>query len=62
MNEHTEEEDEIDERHEQDSRQQSCSMTNKPELDSQALLSVLATIQANINQTNRFLTGETSSK
>ena len=49
MNEHIEEEDEIDERHEQDSRQQSCSKTNKPELDSQALLSVLATIQANIN-------------
>ena len=55
MNEHIEEGDERDERHEQDSRQQSCSKTNKPELDSQALLSVLATMQANMTQTNRFL-------
>ena len=55
MNEHIEEGDERDERHEQDSRQQSCSKTNKPELDSQALLSVPATMQANMTQTNRFL-------
>ena len=55
MNEHIEEGDERDERHEQDSRQQYCSKTNKPELNSQALLSVLATMQANITQTNRFL-------
>ena len=55
MNEHIEEGDERDERHEQDSRQQSCSKTNEPELDSQALLSVLATMQANMTQTNRFL-------
>ena len=55
MNEHIEEGDERDELHEQDSRQQSCSKTNKPELDSQALLSVLATMQANMTQTNRFL-------
>ena len=55
MNEHIEVGDERDERHEQDSRQQFCSKTNRHELDSQALLSVLATIQANMNQTNRFL-------
>ena len=55
MNEHIEEGDERDELHEQDSRQQSCSKTNTPELDSQALLSVLATMQANMTQTNRFL-------
>ena len=55
MNEHIEEGDERDERPEQDSLQQSCSKTNKPELDSQALLSVLATMQANMTQTNRFL-------
>ena len=55
INEHIEEGDERDELHEQDSRQQSCSKTNKPELDSQALLSVLATMQANMTQTNRFL-------
>ena len=55
MNEHIEEGDERDELHAQDSRQQSCSKTNKPELDSQALLSVLATMQANMTQTNRFL-------
>ena len=55
MNEPIEEGDERDDRHEQDSRQQSCSKTDQPELDSQALLSVLATMQANITQTNRFL-------
>ena len=55
MNEPIEEGDEPDERHEQNSRQQSCSKTNQPELDSQALLSVLATMQANMTQTNRFL-------
>ena len=55
MNEHIEEGDERDKRHEQDSHQQSCSKTNKPELDSQALLSVLSTMQTNMNQTNRFL-------
>ena len=42
-------------RYEQGSRQQSCSKTNEPELDYQALLSVLATMRANMNQTNRFL-------
>ena len=56
MNEPIEEGDERDERHEQDSRQQSCSKTNQPELDSRALLSVLATMQANMTQSNRFLT------
>ena len=55
MNKHIEEGDEIDERHEQGSHQQSCSKTNDPELDSQALLSVLATMQENVNKTNRFL-------
>ena len=54
MNEHIEEGDERDERHEQDSRQHSCSKTNKPELDSHALLSVLVTMQTNMNHTNRF--------
>ena len=50
MNEHIEEGDEVE-----DSRQESCSKTNELELESQALLSVLATMQANMNQTDRFL-------
>ena len=55
MNGHIEEGDERNERHEQDSSQQSCPKTKEPELDSHASLSMLATIRANMNQTNRFL-------
>ena len=50
MNEDIEEGDEVE-----DSRQEYCSKTNELELESQALLSVLATFHANMNQTDRFL-------
>ena len=44
------------EQHEQDFCQQSCSRTGEPELDPHAPFYFLATIQTNMNQTNKLVT------